>query len=436
MPRCQTLLKLFQIGVCTAYPKVTFIKALPATSVKITNCCHDTKCARHASSAAMPSPSTKTPPVIDAAKPLSDVVSQTSTGRQRASSTVHIVKRVPRRPNIARRWDIFDPEEREQAAVFSTSSLNSSKQTQQHAPYGSLTVFATAEEYDLEKLEEWFINEGIFSRIDLPEELRAHAVHLESRFPVDEEPREIYVFKEGYAAFWNVQPNEIRTLLASFRRFETSSFDADLIRQESEHMHFTFHHKGVPKIDHARGLLCLEDGASHERNDLVKYVFSNATGLSAKLGVSESLVEKFTFTIEDIAEKLKAGSKINLSRRDVLRLSGEVFMFRHKLNLQSELATTPDVYWEHEWLENLYAEASRYFSIHQRVRVTNDALDYCREVVDLMREDLNNSYGHRLEILIILLIMIEVAFECAHFGKGYLDSKRSPQVVLANDGGK
>jgi len=73
----------------------------------------------------------------------------------------------------------------------------------------------------------------------------------------------------------------------------------------------------------------------------------------------------FFFYLQD----LKQGTKISMSRADVLRKTGELFALRHLINLSSDLLDTPDFYWEHEEQEELYQKMCSYFSINRRTRV-------------------------------------------------------------------
>jgi hypothetical protein len=68
-------------------------------------------------------------------------------------------------------------------------------------------------------------------------------------------------------------------------------------------------------------------------------------------------------------QDLKRGTKISMSREDVLRKTGELFALRHLINLSSDLLDTPDFYWDHEEQEGLYQKMCSYFSINRRTRV-------------------------------------------------------------------
>jgi len=168
----------------------------------------------------------------------------------------------------------------------------------------------------------------------------------------------------------------------------------------------------------------LQDGVivlgSEGLTELDKYTFSNAMALSVKLGIWEASLNKYVESIEFVIEDLKQGTKISMSRADVLRKTGELFALRHLINLSSDLLDTPDFYWEHEEQEELYQKMCSYFSINRRTRVMNEKLNHCVELVELLSSHLSDRHHVRLEWMIIILIMVEVGFEIIHYVERYM----------------
>jgi required for meiotic nuclear division protein 1 len=114
---------------------------------------------------------------------------------------------------------------------------------------------------------------------------------------------------------------------------------------------------------------------------------------------------------------LKAGRAIKLSQSEVLRKTGELFALRHMINLRSDLLDTPDFYWDREHLEPLYMRVISNLSIQKRTRVMNERLSHCLELVELLSAKLSDRHHVRLEWMIIVLIMVEVAFEFLHYSE-------------------
>lgn len=287
--------------------------------------------------------------------------------------------------------------------------------------YWNVVAFTTAEEYDLEKLTIGLLQQNLYVPIPPPRALTDQnqvvpdVVHVAARYEVGDEPREIYFFREGTTVFWNVPELESGNVLSFIRQFEENSYDERLVHDESEVMPYT---NAAGKQSH------LLDGhimlGSEGQTELDKYTFSNAMALSVKLGVWEASLNRYVDSIEFVIEDLKYGTKISMSRGDVLRKTGELFALRHLINLSSDLLDTPDFYWEHEGQEELYKKMCSYFSISRRTRVMNEKLNHCVELVELLSSHLSDRHHIRLEWMIIMLIMVEVGFEIIHYVDRYM----------------
>lgn len=63
-------------------------------------------------------------------------------------------------------------------------------------------------------------------------------VHIKARYNVDDEPREVFFFREGTAIFWNVSDLEISNFLRFLKPFERNSYDEKLVVNEKEIMSY------------------------------------------------------------------------------------------------------------------------------------------------------------------------------------------------------
>ncbi len=110
-----------------------------------------------------------------------------------------------------------------------------------------------------------------------------------------------------------------------------------------------------------------------------------------------------------------------MSRVEVMQKTGELFSLRHQINLSSDLLISPDFYWDRDNLDALYNKTCQFYSIGRRTRVTNEKLNHCSELVELMRTHLSERHSLKLEWMIILLIAVEVVFEIIHYIQRYLE---------------
>lgn len=58
----------------------------------------------------------------------------------------------------------------------------------------------------------------------------------------------------------------------------------------------------------------------------------------------------------------------------------------------------------------------------------NEKINHCIELVELLSSHLNDKHHIRLEWMIIILIMIEVAFEVLHYSEKFLETKEKINV--------
>ncbi|XP_067015792.1 required for meiotic nuclear division protein 1 homolog [Anabrus simplex] len=289
--------------------------------------------------------------------------------------------------------------------------------------FWNVTAYATAEEYDLEKLLTSIQQQELYNARKLtncPELGPAtvndlDVVYATARYPVGDEPREIFFFREGSAVFWNMTELECNNVLVFLRAFEQNSYDERLVQEECDIMPYSYSDTGQSHL--ADGSIFL---APEQTTLLDKYTFSNAMALSVKLGIWEASLDRYVDSIEFIVEDLKRGNKIKISQEEVLRKTGELFALRHLINLSSDLLDTPDFYWDRETQEALYQQTCSYFSIQRRTRVMNEKLNHCVELVELLSSHLSDRHHIRLEWMIIVLIMVEVGFEILHYVERYL----------------
>ncbi|XP_028047226.1 required for meiotic nuclear division protein 1 homolog [Monomorium pharaonis] len=281
----------------------------------------------------------------------------------------------------------------------------------------TVKALATAEEYNLENLAYGLLDQQLYipSKISTSTNSLPDVIHAVAKYEVGHEPREIFFFREGSIVMWNISNLECGNLLQFLRRYELNRYIEELVHTESELMNYSYADPG--KKSH------LKDGdivLAQEAGNLDKYTFSNAMAQSVKLGIWEASLNRYVDSIQFVTEDLRIGKKIQMTQHEVLKKQGELFALRHRINLTSDLLDTPDFYWERDDLENLYQQTCGYFSIAKRTRVMNERLNHCLELVSILSSHLSDRHHVRLEWMIIVLIMVEVAFEVLHYIDRYL----------------
>ena len=283
--------------------------------------------------------------------------------------------------------------------------------------------YTTADQYNLLLLSEHLHRQGLYQVQPLVDELAATCVYAKANYDLAHDDaggkaspssRSVFFFENGSCVFWNMPELERDTLLAFVRACESGeSYPEDTVHAESEMME----HRPTEGPSKVRpdGTIALATSAAGETDPLERYALSNGIAASVKLGALETALDRIIDSTEHISGDLKQGVTLGMSRDEVLRKTGEIFALRHVLNLSSDLRDTPDFYWDRDALEKLYLATTQHLSLAKRTRVMNEKLTHCSELMSLVSEHLSDKHHVRLEWFIIVLIMIEVVFELAHF---------------------
>lgn len=227
-------------------------------------------------------------------------------------------------------------------------------------------AYATAEEYDLEKLHTAITKQDLYETRKFFTNSDSDVLHVRGKYEIDSEPRDIFFFREGSVVLWNCTELETANVIQYLRQFEVNSYDQEDVTNENEIMNYTYATEGqIGTLRNSDFFIQKNDDG-----DLEKYTFSNAMTSSVKLGIWEAMLDKYIDSIAFVTEDLKVGRKIKMTRAEALRKTGELFALKHLINLSSDLMDTPDFYWDRENLEQLFVSTCSYFSVQRRKRVS------------------------------------------------------------------
>eukprot|EP00741_Cyanophora_paradoxa_P013955 tig00020723_g13472.t1 len=141
---------------------------------------------------------------------------------------------------------------------------------------------------------------------------------------------------------------------------------------------------------------------------LYKISFSYALATSVKLDHFEEGTRQLIAATKPLPAEMARHGKIRMSRLDMSRLIGRLFLHRSSVNLHSEILDTPEFFWEFAELEPIYLTTATYLNIRTRVEVLNKRLDVCREMLEMLNNELNQRHSSSLEWIVIGLILVEV----------------------------
>lgn len=256
--------------------------------------------------------------------------------------------------------DLFMPSATKKRSLRKKRSVESLKNDK-----FNVFAFATADEYDLESLHDAIVKENLYETQEFFGDTDSDVLYVRGKYKIEEEPRDIFYFREGSVILWNCNDLETANILNHLKKFEISSYDLKDVMNEKEFMNYNYVNDGQ-RATFKNGDFFI----STDKNcALDKYTFSNAMTSSVKLGIWELFLDKYIDSLEFVTTDLKDGRKIKLSRAMALKKTGELFALKHTINLSSNLLDTPDFYWDREQLEILFLKTCTYFAIQKRKRV-------------------------------------------------------------------
>ncbi|MCE2982876.1 MAG: RMD1 family protein [Parachlamydia sp.] len=260
-------------------------------------------------------------------------------------------------------------------------------------------AYCTASSYQIKSLFESLKAKGATLYRDV--------IHL----PIAGKPiGDIFLFSYGASVCWGLTHDECLLAFDQIKPFE----DLPLSTQDVEVDEFAFTFGEAPKI--------IEDEIILPNRDVLnRLAISHGLAQSVKLGTFENSIRKTFNDTKHIPRDLAKHGRIPLSRREIRRKMGALFIERSSVNLHLDILDTPEFFWEYSELEPLYALTNNYLDIDTRVEVLNQRLDVIHELFEMLGNELNHQHSSRLEWTIIILIVIEVVLSLLrdHFPLGY-----------------
>jgi uncharacterized Rmd1/YagE family protein len=137
-------------------------------------------------------------------------------------------------------------------------------------------------------------------------------------------------------------------------------------------------------------------------------LIGEALAVSVALAYDERRLSAAFDKIEPLAaslikRRLPAGPKSAM-----LEQIGEALLIQKRLVSRVDLDEKPDVLWDHPELERLWAKLVDEYDLPARARAVERKLAVIRETADTVTDLISTRTSHRLEVLVIVLIAIEI----------------------------
>ena len=209
------------------------------------------------------------------------------------------------------------------------------------------------------------------------------------------ENQEIILFNYSVLISWNVEFENIKFFMDFIKNFQVNSFEIPFI----EELNYTFESEFKINFD----TIYLNDLSSISKIAIAKAMSPNLRLKKFKKEVQTSIENN-----SNIPLQLAQTGKIKLTKKEISKKIGELFLVKSKINLHYDLLDTPEFFWEYPEYENQYEKMIKYLDIKSRVEVLNKKVEIIQELLHVLGDEQKHRYSSFLEWIIIILIAFEI----------------------------
>jgi len=252
------------------------------------------------------------------------------------------------------------------------------------------TAYALARQFDFSGMQEQLAQNFRLSQY-------RNALHIEDA------GSNIFLFDFGVVLFWGTDIDSEKRVLHAIEPFLVDPL-AETISDD-----FTFDF--IPDAE-AR---IRADHISLANDDVMtKLAISHGIAQSVKLAELESYAERTIESTAHIPRNMSESGSSRLSRREIARMRGRLFLVESDILLHHALLDTPEFFWEYPELEGFYRSAASYLDVTPRVEVLNKKLQIIHDMFDMLADEQKHKHSSLLEWIIIWLIAIEIVIFFLH----------------------
>jgi len=206
------------------------------------------------------------------------------------------------------------------------------------------------------------------------------------------------LFKFGAAVFFNLTPVEEEVLLKGVQ----PRIIGPLADREIETASLV--------IQAAEDELLSNTGSIQLKNTDINRLLlvAEALAVSVALAYDERRIAVAFDRIEPLAANLMKRRLPPGPNSSMLEQIGEALLIQKRLVSRVDLDEKPDVLWDHPELERLWAKLVDEYDLLARARAVERKLVVIRETADTVSDLMTTRTSHRLELLVIVLIGIEI----------------------------
>ena len=213
---------------------------------------------------------------------------------------------------------------------------------------------------------------------------------------LDKENGHCAVLPFGVVVYWNMRNDVIERIEDKINQCMVGTVYKDCVEHYS---YIVTGQKNRFYHDHIE----LEDD-----EPLTLLAISHALAQSVKLSVFEDQAQRTIETTSTIPKTLAETGSTSLSRPQIAKMRGQLFLTKSDIILKYELLDTPEFFWEYPELEPIYQVGANYLELKPRTEILSLKLATIHELLEILADELKHKHSSKLEWIIIWLIAVEI----------------------------
>ena len=221
--------------------------------------------------------------------------------------------------------------------------------------------------------------------------------------------KHVFFFQYGAVVFWNLDEAEQQFFLRFIEDFEEDAVGPE--EQERDDMTFFYAPRSLDGEVTSPTRLYNDQVCLSSNSALEKLSVSFALAQSTKLMILETRVDTTFAENRAYPQELAETGRISLSQVQVAQQIGQLFIVKSSVNLESDMLSIPDFFWENEVWEPIYRHATKYLEMDQRVVVVNKQLEVLDSMLYMLKTQLEKRHATRLEWIVIWLLVATIGLK-------------------------
>lgn len=206
----------------------------------------------------------------------------------------------------------------------------------------------------------------------------------------------LYVFQYGMLSFFNLNIDEIDSVLDELRPYLTGEQEHEISEEFGVEIR-----QGVLKVNYNSVVL------PKLNTEMIRLVMLNASQ-SVALNRYAKMTEELLVDTNEHTVYLENKGRLDISGVRLKQFIGKVLNLKNKISENLYIFDSPEITWDNEILNRLNLDLKSTFDLKDRYRHIHDRLGIIKENLELFKAILDHRESSRLEWIIIILILVEV----------------------------